>query len=137
MTPNTKKIIARILLFAVAAFILLSGLQLMFVPQSALDKLRIVADNSETLSNIRALWGGAIAAIGISVIIAGVTLNINNARPAVLFAFMLVIARVTGIIIDGMFDGAILYLIVPIVVFGVLLTAHKLLDKVHEAEAAN
>ena len=102
----------------------------------ALAGMMVDAKGVEGLSNVRALWGGAITAIGLSVAIAAITCKIENARPAVLFSFMLVIARVTGMVMDGTFDRAILFTIVPVVVFLILLVAHKLLDKVHEAEAA-
>ena len=63
------------------------------------------------------------------------TCNIINARVAVLFTFGLVIGRLVGMATDGMYENAIVFTIVPIVVFLVLLVAHKLLDKVAEAEA--
>ena len=136
MTASTMKLIARILLGLVALFMLANGLRLMFDPAGALAGLMVDAKGVEGLSNVRALWGGAITAIGLSVAIAAITCKIENARPAVLFSFMLVIARVTGMVMDGTFDRAILFTIVPVVVFLILLVAHKLLDKVHEAEAA-
>ena len=104
-----------------------------FDPAGALPGLLVSANSAEALSNVRALWGGAITAIGISVAIAAITCDINNARPAVLFSFMLVVARITGMVIDGMFDRAILFTVVPVIIFLLLLAAHKLLDK---AEAA-
>ncbi len=134
MKPTKMKLIARVLLGLVAAFMLVNGLMLMFNPTGALPGLLVTADGAEALSNVRALWGGAITAIGISVIIAAVTCDINNARPAVLFSFALVIGRVAGMVVDGMFDKAILFTVVPIIVFLILLAAHKLLDKVAEAE---
>lgn len=135
MSPSTMKLIARILLGLVAIFMLINGLRLMFSPSAALAGLLVDANGAEGLSNVRALWGGAITAIGISVIIAAVTCKIENARPAVLFTFMLVVGRVVGMAVDGMFDRAIVFTAVPVVVFLILLAAHKLLDKVHEAEA--
>ena len=129
------KTIAHGLLWLVTAFMLVNGLRLMFDPSGALEGLLVSATNTEGLSHVRALWGGAITAIGISVGIAAVTGDINNARPAVLFTFALVVARIAGIMIDGMFDKAIVFTIVPIVVFVILLTAHKLLDRVAESEA--
>ena len=109
----------------------------MFDPKGAIIGLMVEASGAEGLSNVRALWGGAITAIGISVAIAAVTGKIENARPAVLFSFMLVIARVMGMIMDGMFDRAIMFTIVPVVVFLILLAAHRLLDKALEAEVKN
>jgi len=135
MTASTMKLIARILLGLVALFILINGVRLMFDPAGALAGLMVDAKAIEGVSNVRALWGGAITAIGLSVAIAAITCKIENARPAVLFSFMLVIARVTGMVMDGMFERAIIFTIVPVVVFVVLLIAHKLLDKAHEAEA--
>ena len=135
MTPSTMKLIARILLGLVALFMLVNGLRLMFAPAGALAGLLVETSGAEGLSNVRALWGGAITAIGLSVLIAAITCKIENARPAVLFTFMLVIARVIGMITDGMFDRAIIFAAVPVAVFLVLLVAHKLLDKVQEAEA--
>ena len=135
MSPSTMKLIARILLGLVAVFMLINGVRLMLSPSSALAGLLVDASGAEGLSNVRALWGGAITAIGLSVVIAAVTCKIENARPAVLFTFMLVVGRVIGMAVDGMFDRAIIFTAVPVVVFLFLLAAHKLLDKVHEAEA--
>ncbi len=136
MKPTTMKLVARVLLALIAAFMLLSGLNFMFNPAGALPGLMVTAEGAEGLSNVRAFLGGAITAIGISVIFAVVTADINNARPAVLFTFALVVGRITGVVVDGMFDRAILYTAVPVIVFLVLLTAHKLLDKVEAAEKA-
>ena len=137
MTSNTMKLVARVLLSLVALFMLVNGLRLMLDPASALVGLSVTADDVEGLSNVRALWGGAITAIGISVVIAAVTCDINNARPAVLFTLALVVARILGMTVDGMFANAILFTAVPVVVFLVLLAAHRLLDKVAEAENAH
>ena len=135
MSPSTMKLIARILLGLVAVFMLVNGVRLMLSPSGALAGLLVDASSAEGLSNVRALWGGAITAIGLSVVIAAVTCKIENARPAVLFTFMLVIGRVIGMAVDGMFDRAIIFTAVPVVVFLILLAAHKLLDKVQDAEA--
>ena len=135
MSPSTMKLIARILLGLVAVFMLVNGVRLMLSPSGALAGLLVDASSAEGLSNVRALWGGAITAIGLSVVIAAVTCKIENARPAVLFTFMLIIGRVIGMAVDGMFDRAIIFTAVPVVVFLILLAAHKLLDKVKEAEA--
>lgn len=132
MNPSTMKLIARLLLGLVSLFMLANGVRLMFDPTGALAGLLVDANSAEALSNVRALWGGAITAIGISVAIAAVTCKIENARTAVLFTFMLVVGRIAGMVMDGIFDRAIVYTIVPVVVFLVLLIAHKLLDKVQE-----
>lgn len=136
MASGTLKLIARLLLGLVALFMLANGLMLMFYPAAALPGMAVTADGAEGLSNIRALWGGAVTAIGLSVAIAAYTLDIRNARPAVLFTFALVVSRLVGMAADGMFDRAVLFTIVPIAVFAVLLVAHKLLDKAHASEAA-
>ena len=136
MKAGSKKTIARILLGLVALFMLANGLQIMFAPELAIEGLLVSADGPEALSNVRALWGGAITAIGISVVFAAVTGEIINARPAVLFTFALIIARTAGLVIDGTFDRAILYIVVPIIVFLILLTAHKLLDQAAASETA-
>ena len=120
MSPSTMKLIARILLGLVAAFMLVNGVRLMLSPSGALAGLLVDASSAEGLSNVRALWGGAITAIGLSVVIAAVTCKIENARPAVLFTFMLVIGRVIGMAVDGMFDRAIIFTAVPVVVFLIL-----------------
>ncbi|MCJ8309773.1 MAG: DUF4345 family protein [Rhizobiaceae bacterium] len=135
MSPSTMKLTARILLALVALFMLINGVRLMISPGSALAGLLVDATGAESLSNVRALWGGAITAIGISVVIAAVTGKIENARPAVLFTFMLVIGRVIGMAVDGMFDRAIIFTSVPVVVFLILLAAHTLLDSAQKAEA--
>lgn len=135
MSTSVMKLTARVLLGLVALFMLANGLRLMFDPAGALPGLAVTSNGIEGLSHVRALWGGAITAIGISVVIAAVTCNIINARVAVLFTFGLVIGRLAGMATDGMYENAIVFTIVPIVVFLVLLVAHKLLDKVAEAEA--
>lgn len=134
MTPKTMKLTARILLSLAALFFLATGLRLMFDPAGALTGLSVSASGVEGLSNVRALWGGAITAIGLSVVFAAVTADINNARPAVLFTFAIVVARIVGLVVDGMFSNAILFTAVPIVVFLVLLTAHILLDRADQGQ---
>ena len=134
--PATLKLIARILLALVALFLLANGLRIVLDPSGALGGLAVTATGAEGLSNVRALWGGAITAIGICVGIAAYTAEIHHARPAVLFTFALVIARILGILVDGMFANAILFTVIPIVVFLVLLAAHKLLDKAAESPTA-
>ena len=129
MSPSALKLFARILLALVAAFMLINGLMLMVNPAGSLAGMMVAADGAEGLSNVRALWGGAITAIGISVVWAVVTADINNARPAVLFTFMLVAGRGLGLVFDGMYDKVIIYTAVPVVVFLLLLVAHKMLDK--------
>ena len=136
MSPSTMKLIARLLLGLAGLFFLANGLNLMLNPSGALAGLMLTAGGTEGLSNVRALWGGAITSIGLCVVIAAVTAKIENARPAVLFTFMLVIARIIGMVSDGMFDRAIFYTAIPVIVFLVLLTAHKLLDKAEAGQSA-
>ncbi len=136
MTPSTMKLIARILLGLVALFLFASGLRFMLDPSGAVEGALIQANGAEGLSNVRALWGGAITAIAICVAIAAYTAKIENARPAVLFTFMLVLARIIGVAMDGAFDRIGLFIAIPVVVFLILLAAHKLLDKAHGAKNA-
>ena len=45
-------------------------------------------------------------------------------------------ARIIGVAMDGAFDRIGLFIAIPVVVFLILLAAHKLLDKAHGAENA-
>jgi hypothetical protein len=98
----------------------------MFDPTRALEGLHIASDSVVGLSNIRALLGGAITAIGISVVIAAVTYQIGHARPAVLFMISIVAGRVVGLIVDGYDSTAAAFILPPVVVLTLLLVAHRL-----------
>ena len=62
------------------------------------------------------------------VAIAAYTSNIIHARSAVLFVIAIVLGRVVGLVVDGYDATAAQFIAVPVVVFALLLTAHKLLD---------
>jgi len=130
------KTTARVILFLVAAFFLFPGLRLMFDPSGALAGLGVGADSTIALSNVRAMFGGAITAIGVCVLIAAITCNIWNARPAVIFVLAVVVGRIAGLALDGFDKQAAMFTAVPIVVLILLIVAHKLLDKAAEPSQA-
>ncbi len=127
------KNVARLLILLAALFFLGTGIGIMFVPASMAEGLSISPEGILGLSNMRGLFGGAIVAIGISVLIAAVKAEIIHARPGVLFVIAVVIGRILGLVVDGYDATALKIIAVPVVVFGMLLTAHKLLDKVNES----
>ncbi len=124
------KTIARILLCLVALFFLFFGFRLMFQPSAAAAGLQFAADTTLGWSNIRALFGGAIAAIGVMPLIAAVKAEIVHARAAVIFLLCVIVGRLAGFVFDGVHENAALVLVVPVVAFSLLVVAHVLLDKV-------
>lgn len=124
------KLIARILLCLVALFFLFFGLRLMFQPTAAAAGLQFAADSTLGWSNVRALFGGAIAAIGVMPLIAAVKAEIVHARAAVIFLICVIVGRLLGFVFDGVHENAMVVLVVPTVAFGFLVVAHILLDKV-------
>ncbi len=123
------KNVARVLLALVAAFLLITGLRLMFDPKGVMEGLLITSDSVVGLSHVRALFGGAITAIGVSVMIAAVTYQIGHARPAVFFMIAIVVGRVVGLILDGYDSTAATFILFPVVVLTLLFVAHRLHHK--------
>lgn len=123
------KNLARGILALVSLFFLGTGLLIMFNPAAMVEGLAMTPDGIIGFSHMRGLFGGAVSAIGISVGIAAYKAEIIHARPGVLFVIAIVVGRLVGIVADG-YDAAVIgYAAFPVVVFGLLLTAHKLLDK--------
>ena len=123
MTTNSMKLVARILIGLVALFILFTGLQLVIAPAGVLSKTMMTADGAEAMSNVRALWGAAVSTIGISVLVGAIKLDLTWVRPGALFALLLIGTRILSLIMDGSHDRAIIYILVPVVVFAMLLAA--------------
>ena len=127
----------RVILILVGLFILATGVISMFAPDRIAEKMLLNPEGAEGLSNIRAFLGAALAAIGISVLIAAVKAEIWHARPAVLFVIGLVVARIIGLVSDGSFPSIGLVVAIPLVVFGLLVAAHILLHKADKVDAGN
>ena len=126
---------ARVLLALAALFFLGTGLGIMFNPAAMAEGLSMSPDGILGLSNMRGLFGGAVAAIGISVAIAAYKGEIIHARPGVLFVIAIVIGRLVGLAADGYDATAVQFIAVPVVVFALLLAAHKMLDKANATHA--
>lgn len=119
---------AQIILGLVGTFILVAGLGAVLAPDRVLERYALSASGAEGLSNVRAFFGASVVAIGASVLIAAGTATIEHARPAVLFVIGLVIARLLGYFVDGGFPRFAVYLTIPVVVLGLLGTAHALMS---------
>ena len=100
-----------------------------------LEGLLVNAEGLVGMSHVRAIFGGAITAIGIMVVIAMITAEITHARVAVIFMFAVIAGRVAGLVLDGFDQKTAVLIAVPVIVFVLLLAAHKLLDKVQEQAA--
>ena len=125
---------SRVILLLVGLFILGSGAVAMFAPERMAEKMLVELKGAEGLSHFRAFLGAGLAAIGISVLIAAAKAEIWHARPAVLFVLGIVLARTIGLAQDGSFPSVTLYIVIPLVVFGLLVVAHVLL---HKSQAAS
>ncbi|MEM7029845.1 MAG: DUF4345 family protein [Chloroflexota bacterium] len=111
------KIAARILAGLVALAMLGNGLAYMFVPDVQLSSTMITPDNIVGLANVRANIGGPMAAFGVLLALAAIRARKEPILPFMIFAAFAIIARITGLVVDG-FDPFAVRLIVFI---GVLL----------------
>ncbi|MCJ8323319.1 MAG: DUF4345 family protein [Rhizobiales bacterium] len=124
---NTK-LMGKGIFVLVALFFIATGLMLMFNPSRALEGMLVGSvEPAAALSSIRALWGGAILAIGVNVLIGALTENFAAIRVGPLFVLALIFARIYSYFVDGSFDGFTASLIPPVIVFILMLIAHKLL----------
>ncbi len=116
----------RILFGLVALFFMANGFGLVFFPAKMAVGLSVVPDGIAGLSNMRALWGAAIAAIGISVLIGAIKADFAHIRVGAIFILTVIAARFIGYFTDGSFDDFWKFVSVPTVAFIVMLIAHKL-----------
>jgi len=122
------KTAARILFALPGLFILGTGLVFLLAPERASEKLQLVAQGAEGLSNLRAMAGAPLFAVGASLLLAAVTQKLEYARPAAMFVLVLLVARLLSYGLDGSAQPIVLFLAVPTVVFASLLAAHRLRD---------
>jgi len=118
---------ARILLGIPAIFILVSGLMFLLNPAGAAEKLMLVPQGAEGLSNLRGFAGASIIAIGVSLFLSAVTQKLEYARPAAIFLLVLIGARVLSYLVDGPVDSIALFIAIPVLAFGMMVVGHKLL----------
>ena len=95
------KLLAKILLVLVSAFILINGLGLMFVPEKLSPGLMLTPEGIMGLSNLRSILAAGLIAVGIMPLIAAFTGNIVHARATAIFLIAVVLGRITGMAIDG------------------------------------
>lgn len=131
MTSSTKKTIARFILGIVALVNLAAGFKFMLAPAISLPDYLISAEGAEGLSNIRALLGAPLAAIGICVVTAIITANFQYAFPALISASCVFVGRVSGLIMDGESDLIYVKIAFPVGMFLLLFLAKRLLGKVN------
>ncbi len=130
-----KRNIARVLFGLPGLFILLSGLMFLLNPEAASAKLMLEPQSIDGLSNLRGFLGAPVIAVGVSLILGGVTAKLEYVRPGVIFVLALITARIVSRVIDGPAESFVLYVAIPSTVFALLFVGHKLLDAA-EAEAA-
>jgi len=131
MTKN----IARALLGIPGLFIMTTGLVFLTNPAAAADKLQLVANGAEGLSNLRGMLGAPLFAIGSTLVLGAITARLEYARPAAIFLLALIGARLASYGLDGANQPILLFLTVPSVTFGLMLAGHKLLDVVADRPA--
>jgi|GEM_PF-1190817 len=127
--------IARVLLGLPGLFILASGLMFLLNPTAAADKLLLLPQGTEGLSNLRGFLGAPVIAIGVSLLLAAKTTKLEYARPAAMFLLLLIVARLVSYAADGPTDAIAQLLAVPAVAFGLMLAGHKLLDRATHVRA--
>lgn len=120
---------AKVLLGLPGLFILTTGVVFLTNPQAASDKLLLVAQGSEGLSNLRGLAGGSIFAVGASLVLAAITEKLEYARPAAIFLIALLASRIISYGIDGADQPIALFLAIPSVAFGLMVAGHVLLTR--------
>ncbi len=130
-----KLTVARVLFAIPGLFILMSGLMFLFNPAGAADKLLLVPQGAEGLSNLRGMLGASVIAVGSSVLLGAVTAKLEYVRPGAIFVLVLIGARVLSYVVDGPNDSIVLFVAVPSTVFMLLVAGHKLLDSAHAEEA--
>ncbi len=95
------KLIGQILVGLVGAFLVFNGLRYMFLPEQTLVVTQLTAESIFGLSNARANIGGAAVAFGLIGLHAAVKANTELVRAFITFFVLFIIARVTGLIVDG------------------------------------
>jgi hypothetical protein len=121
--------IARILLGLPGLFITLTGSVFLLSPSSAAEKLLLVPQGAEALSNIRGMAGAPLLAVGVCLILAAITARLEYARPAAIFLLALIGARMLSYGVDGAPGSIALFLAVPSVAFAFMVAGHVLLDR--------
>ncbi len=112
----------------VALFFISTGLMFLFLPANALGHMMVggTAD-AAALSSIRGLWGGAIFAIGVSVLIGAIKQDFAHIRVGAIFVLSIIAGRIIGYFMDGSFPEFAKMISPPIGVFILMLIAHKLM----------
>lgn len=127
--------IGRVLLGLPGLFISLTGTVFLLAPATAADKLLLVADNAEALSNIRGMAGAPLLAVGATLILSAITARLEYARPAAIFLLALLGARVLSYGLDGAPGSILLFLAVPGIAFGLMVAGHVLIARGHAGDA--
>lgn len=124
---NTKNI-GRGIIAVVGIVFLATGLMFMFNPSGALESNLLEAtDSVGALSSVRALWGGAIFAIGASVIIGAIKESFDSIRVGAIFVIAIIFARGVGYFVDGSFPEFGMVIAFPIGMFVLLIIGHMLM----------
>ncbi len=129
------KNLSRILLALPGLFILMTGVVFLTNPGAAAEKLKLVAENAEGLSNLRGMAGAPLFAVGVCLLLAAITKKLEYARPAAIFLLALIGARIASYAIDGPTGAIALFLAVPATAFGLMVAGHVLLVKGEAAQS--
>ena len=92
---------ARILTGIVAFMMLASGLVYMFVPDLSLGTTQITPDSLFGRANVRANMGGPMVTFGLFLCYAAFKANKQAIIPFLVFASLAILARLTGLALDG------------------------------------
>ena len=124
---NTKNI-GRGIIGLVGIIFLVTGTMFMFNPSGALESNLLESTSSAgALSSVRALWGGAIFAIGSSVIIGAIKESFDSIRVGAIFVIAIIFARIVGYFADGSFPEFGTVIIFPTIMFVLLIIGHVLM----------
>ena len=124
----TKTNIGRGIFALIALFFIGNGLLLMFFPALILEHLLVGSVESVgALSSFRALWGGAIFAIWVSVLIGAIKANPDYILVGFIVMPSVILARLVGYFVDGSFPEFFPITIPTVVVLVLMLIAYKLM----------
>ena len=95
------KTTARVLTGIVALMMVASGLLYMFNPDMVLSTTQVTPESLFGRANIRANMGGPMVTFGVFLALGAYWARKDALLPFIVFASLAVLARITGLIVDG------------------------------------
>ena len=124
----TKTNVGRAILGLLSLFFIGTGLVLMFSPATMLKHLFIEpVETVAALSSIRAIWGGPIIAMWISVLLGAIRCNLDYVLVGFLSLLMVLAGRLVGFCVDGSFPELVVNIVPTIIAIALMLIAYKLM----------